>query len=104
MELRELVRLDSVAAQLLKHRGFPLRSEGRSAPMISYFGTLTGSHSAASQPIVSRHHERALGVLDREQGDGKVSNQVLRFGPFSNDLPSPTTTFWTLRACEASGP
>ena len=104
MELRELVRLDSVAAQLLKHRGFPQHSEGRSAPMISYFGTLTGSHSAASQPIVSRHHERALGVLDREQGAGKVSQQVLRKSLRSNNVPSPLTAFRHLRGAEASGP
>ena len=104
MELRELVRLDSVVAQLLKHRRSPPLCEGPRGPMVSYFGTLTGFHSAPSQPIVSRHHERALNVLGREHGGRNVSHQVLRSGLSSNALPSPPTVFSTLRAREASGP
>ena len=49
MELRELVRLDSVVAQLLKHRRSPPLCEGPRGPMVSYFGTLTGFDSAPSQ-------------------------------------------------------
>ena len=63
MELRELVRLDSVVALLLKHRRSPPLCEGPRGPMVAYFGTLTGFHSAPSQSIVSGHHERALDVL-----------------------------------------
>ena len=63
MELRELVRLDSAVALLLKHRRSPPLCEGPRGPMVSYFGTLTGFHSAPSQSIVSGHHERALDVL-----------------------------------------
>ena len=37
-----------------------------------YFGTLTGFHSAPSQPIVSRRREHALDVLEREHGAGNV--------------------------------
>ena len=40
MELRELIRLDSVAAQLLKHCRSPPLCEGPRGPMVSYFGTL----------------------------------------------------------------
>ena len=65
--------------------------------MVSYFGTLTGFHSAPSQPIVSRRRERALDVLGLcirvEHGDGNVSHQVLRSGLSSNVLPSPPTVF-----------
>ena len=56
--------------------------EGPRGPMVSYFGTLTGFHSAPSQPIVSRRREHALDVLEREHGAGNVSRQILRFGPF----------------------
>ena len=82
MELRELVRLNSVAAQLIKHCSSPPLSEGPRGPMVSYCGTLTGFHSAPSQPIVSRRREHALDVLEREHGAGNVSHQILRFGPF----------------------
>ena len=78
MELRELVRLDSVVAQLLKHRRSPLLCEGPRGPMVTYFGTLAGFHSAPSQPIASRRHERALDVLEREHGVRNVSHQVLQ--------------------------
>ena len=81
--LRELVRLNSVAAQLIKHCSSPPLSEGPRGPMVSYFGKLTGFHSAPSQPIVSRRREHALDVLEREHGAGNVSHQILRFGPFS---------------------
>jgi len=50
--------------------------------MVSYFGTLTGFHRTPSQPIVSRRRERALDVVELEHGDGNVSHQILRFGPF----------------------
>ena len=63
MELRELFRLDSVAAQLIKHRRSPPLCEGQRGPMVSYFGTLTVFHSAPSQTIVSRRQESALDVL-----------------------------------------
>ena len=72
--------------------------------MVSYFGTLTGFHSAPSQPIVSRRRERALDVLELEHVDGNVSHQVLRSGLSSNVLPSPPTAFRHLRGSEASGP
>ena len=104
MELRELVRLNSVAAQLIKHCSSPPLSEGPRGPMVSYCGTLTGFHSAPSQPIVSRRREHALDVLEREHGAGNVSHQILRFGPFSKVLPSPPTAFRHLRGAEASGP
>ena len=73
--------------------------------MVSYFGTLTGFHSAPLQPIVSRRRERALDVLELEHGDGSVSHQVLRSGLFSNVLPSPCAPMVvsTLQAREASG-
>ena len=92
--LRELVRLNSVAAQLIKHCSSPPLSEGPRGPMVSYFGTLTGFHSAPSQPIVvSRRREHALDVLDQEHGAGNVSHQVLRSGLTSKRLPSPPTVF-----------
>ena len=96
MELRELVRLNSVAAQLIKHCSSPPLSEGPRGPMVSYFGTLTGFHSAPSQPIVSRRRERALDVLELEHGDGNVSHQVLRSGLSSNVLPSPHQWYFEL--------
>ena len=100
----ELVRLDSVAAQLLKHRRSPPLCEGPRGPMVSYFGTLTGFHRTPSQPIVSRRRERALDVVELEHGDGNVSHQILRSGLSSKVLPSPPTVVPTLRAREASGP
>ena len=81
------------AAQLLKHSRSPPLCDGPRGPMVSYFGTLTGFHSAPSQPIVSRRRERALDVLELEHGDGNVSHQVLRSGLSSNVLPSPPMVF-----------
>ena len=66
---------------------------GPRGPMVPYCGTLTGFHSAPSQPIVSRRREHALDVLEREHGAGNVSHQILRFGPFSKVLPCPPTAF-----------
>ena len=82
MELRELVRLNSVAAQLIKHCRSPPLCEGPRGPMVSYFGTLTGFYSAPSQPIVSMRRGHALDVLERDYGAGNVSHQILRLGPF----------------------
>ena len=65
-ELRELVRLNSVTAQLIKHSRSPRLCDGPRGPMVSYFGTLTGFHSAPSQPIVSRRREHALDVCWNE--------------------------------------
>ena len=45
MELRELVRLDSVVAQLLKHCHSPPLCEGPRGPIVSYFGTYADSFS-----------------------------------------------------------
>ena len=103
-ELQWLIQRASVAAQLIKHRRSPRLCEGPRGPMVSHFGTLTGFHSAPSQPIVSRRREHALDVLGREHGAGNVSHQILRFGPFSKVLPSPPTAFRHLRGAEASGP
>ena len=104
MELRELVRLDSVSAQLIKHRRSSPLCEGPRGPMVSYFGTLTGFQSAHSQPIVSRRHERALDVLGREHGAGNVSHQVLRSGLSSNVLPSPPTVFFNFASSQSEWP
>ena len=85
MELRELVRLESVAAQLIKHCRSPPLCEGPRGPMVSYFGALTGFYSAPSQPIVSTRREHALDVVEREHGAGNVAwkaHQILRFGHF----------------------
>ena len=90
MELRELVRLNSVAAQLIKHCRSPPLCEGPRGPMVSYFGTLTGFHSANSQPIDSRRREYALDVVEREHGAGNASRQILRFGSFFQSLTEPT--------------
>ena len=103
-ELHWLVQRASVVAQLSKHRRTPPQARGPRGPMVSYFGTLTGFHSAPSQPIVNRRHGRALDVLEREHGAGNVSHQALRSGLSSNVLPSPPTVFRTLRVPEASGP
>ena len=78
-------------------------SEGPRGPMVSYCGTLTGFHSAPSQPIVSRRREHALDVLELEHGDGNMSHQVLRSGLFSNVLPSPPMVVSTLQDRKASG-
>ena len=86
VELRELVRLNSVAAQLIKHCRSPPLCEGPRGPMVSYFGTLTGFHSAPSQPIVSGRRGHALDVVEREHGAGNVSYQVLRSGLSSEPI------------------
>ena len=101
-ELQWLIQRASVAAQLIKHRRSPRLCEGPRGPMVSHFGTLTGFHSAPSQPIVSRRREHALDVAEREHGAGNVSHQVQRSGLSSKVLPSPPTAFRPLPDPEAS--